>query len=101
MIKGFKGKAAQAIFEGRKLPKGVPADIASVARRKLVMLSEAEALADLAAPGNRLEQLKGWLRSYHSIRVNNQWRIVFRWTEAGPDEVAIGDYHQSGKGKWL
>jgi len=44
-------------------------------------------------PGNRLEALKGDLRGYHSVRINDQWRIIFRWTDAGPEEVEIADYH--------
>ena len=69
-------------------------EIARLARRKLVQLDAAVILSDLALPpGNRLEALKGNLAGRHSIRVNDQWRIVFKWTEAGPDEVEIVDYH--------
>ena len=76
------------------MPKGFPADVAGVARRKLVQLNNAGALQDLAAPpGNRLEALKGDLVGRHSIRINSQWRIVFRWSPAGPGEVEIVDYH--------
>ena len=58
------------------------------------MLNNAERLDDLKSPpGNRLEALKGKLAGRHSIRVNDQWRIVFRWTESGPDEVEVIDYH--------
>jgi toxin HigB-1 len=67
---------------------------AKVARRKLVQLNNAKALTDLAVPpGNRLEALKGDLAERHSVRINDQWRIVFRWTAAGPGEVEIVDYH--------
>jgi len=94
MIRSFKGKFAETILRGRIVPKGFPASIAAVARRKLVQLNNAGALGDLAIPpGNRLESLKGDLAGKHSIRVNDQWRIVFRWTEAGPTEVEIVDYH--------
>ena len=94
MIKGFRGEFAELILELRKVPKGFPADIAKVARRKLVQLNAAAALGDLAAPpGNRLEALRGDLTGRHSIRINDQWRIVFRWSEGGPDEVEIVDYH--------
>jgi proteic killer suppression protein len=94
MIRSFKGKFAEAILRGRVVPKGFPTSIAAVARRKLVQLNNAGALGDLAIPpGNRLESLKGDLAGKHSIRVNDQWRIVFRWTEAGPIEVEIVDYH--------
>lgn len=58
------------------------------------MLDYAERLGDLASPpGNRLEALKGDLFGLHSIRINDQWRVVFRWTESGPAEVDIRDYH--------
>ena len=67
--------------------------MAAVAARKLDMLDYAEALGDLASPpGNRLEALKGDLAGFHSIRVNDRWRVVFRWT-TGPEDVDIRDYH--------
>jgi proteic killer suppression protein len=94
VIRGFKGKFAETIFRNRAVPKGFPADVAKVARRKLVMVSNAGALSDLKSPsGNRLEALRGDLVGKHSIRINDQWRIVFRWTANGPDEVEIVDYH--------
>ena len=94
MIRGFKGKFAETIFRERIVPKGFPADIAKIARRKLVMVNNASTLGDLRSPqGNRLEALQGNLAGKHSIRINDQWRIVFRWTENGPDEVEIADYH--------
>ena len=65
-----------------------------VAARKPDMLDYAHELLDLASPpGNRLEALKGDLRGLHSIRVNDQWRVVFKWTSAGPSNVDIRDYH--------
>jgi toxin HigB-1 len=68
--------------------------IARVTLRKLIQMNQANSLDDLKVPpGNRLEALKGNLAGFHSIRVNDQWRIVFRWTTAGPAEVAIVDYH--------
>jgi proteic killer suppression protein len=94
MIRGFKGKFAETIFRDRAVPKGFPADIAKLARRKLVMINNAGKLGDLKSPpGNRLEVLHGDLAGRHSIRINDQWRIVFRWTENGPDDVEIADYH--------
>ena len=94
MIRGFRGKFAETIFRERAVPKGFPADLASVARRKLVMVNNAGMLSDLKSPpGNRLEALKGDLAGKHSIRINDQWRIVFQWTAEGPDEVEIVDYH--------
>ena len=94
MIRSFKGPFAEAILHQRRVPKGFPETIATVARRKLVQLNNAAALGDLSAPpGNRLEALKGALRGKHSIRVNDQWRLVFRWTAAGAEDVEIVDYH--------
>ena len=94
MIRGFRGKFAQAILAERRAPKGFPPDLLAAARRKLIQVNSATVLSDLSAPpGNRLEALKGDWKGYHSIRINDQWRIVFRWTPAGPDEVEIVDYH--------
>jgi toxin HigB-1 len=94
VIKTFKGEWVEMILANRKVPKRFPADIAKAARRKLVMVNNAGALDDLKSPpGNRLEALKGNLKGKHSIRINNQWQIVFRWTANGPEEVEIADYH--------
>ena len=94
MIRSFKGKFAEPILQGRTSPKGFPANLAKVARRKLVMVDSADFLEALKSPpGNRLEALKGDLAGKHSIRINDQWRIVFRWTNAGPEDVEIIDYH--------
>lgn len=96
MIVSFADRETEALFRGesRRRSKGLPADLRRVAFRKLDMLSAAVALQDLRAPpGNRLEALRGDLAGLHSIRVNDQWRIVFRWTNSGPAEVRIIDYH--------
>ena len=94
MIRSFRGALAELILQQRRVPKGFPTDIAKVARRKLVQLDGAILLGDLAAPpGNRLEALRGDLAGKHSIRINDQWRIVFQWTDAGPEQVEIVDYH--------
>lgn len=94
MIRGFRGKFAETIFRDRAVPKGFPSDVAKLARRKLVMVNNAGVLEDLKSPpGNRLEALQGNLAGKHSVRINDKWRIVFRWTESGPDEVEIADYH--------
>ena len=94
MIRTFKGNLADAILREREAPKGFSVPLAKVARRKLVQLNNAVVLGDVAVPpGNRLEALKGNLEGKHSIRINDQWRIVFRWTKAGPEEVEIVDYH--------
>ncbi|HZE53782.1 MAG TPA: type II toxin-antitoxin system RelE/ParE family toxin [Bradyrhizobium sp.] len=94
VIRNFKGKLAEPILQGRMVPKGFPANLAKVARRKLIMVDAAAFLEALnSPPGNRLEALKGDLAGKHSIRINDQWRVVFRWTEAGPEDVEIVDYH--------
>jgi len=92
MIQSFQCKDAQALYEGRS-PRRFKA-FATVAERKLAQLDAAQTLEFLKAPpGNRLEVLKGERRGQHSIRVNDQWRICFRWSEAGPLDVEIVDYH--------
>jgi proteic killer suppression protein len=94
MIRSFKGKIAESILLERAAPKGFSLPLAKIARRKLVQLNNAGALRDMAAPpGNRLEALKGNLAGKHSVRINDQWRLVFRWTGAGPEDVEILDYH--------
>ena len=94
MIKSHRGKFAEEILKGRKIPKGFPADVAKIARRKLIMVNNATVLDDLKSPpGNKLEALKGNLAGKHSIRINDQWRVVFRWTAAGAGDVEIADYH--------
>ena len=71
-----------------------PTEIRKSASRRLDMLHVAGRLSDLASsPGNRLETLSGDLRGFHSIRVNDQWRVVFRWTSLGPAGVRVRDYH--------
>ena len=94
MIKSFRGKFAEAILEGRAAPKGFPANLAAATRRKLIMVDSSGFLEALRSPpGNRLEALRGRWAGKHSIRINDQWLIVFRWTDAGPEEVEIVDYH--------
>ena len=94
MIRSFRGTFAELIFKQRRVPKGFPTDVARVARRKPVQLNNAAMLGDLVAPpGNRLEALRGDLAGKHSIRINDQWRIVFRWSDQGPEEVEILVYH--------
>lgn len=96
MIQSFGDRATEALFHGTtggKLRK-LPADLRRTACRKLDMLNAAVALKDLKSPpGNRLEALQGDLKGQHSIRINDQWRIVFRWSDIGPVEVSIVDYH--------
>ena len=95
MIRSFKGKFAEPILQGRMVPKGFPANLAKVARRKLIMVDAATFLEALKSPpGNRLEALKGDLAGKHSIRINDQWRICFQWTASGAENVEIVDYHK-------
>ena len=76
------------------MPKGFPADLFNAAIRKLALLDAAVALDVMARPpGNRLEALRGDRAGQHSIRINDQFRICFRWTQAGPADVEITDYH--------
>lgn len=92
MIQSFADADTEELFHEEKNRRF--SQIARVALRKLIQMNRARQLADLSAPpGNRLEALRGDLAGFHSIRVNDQWRIVFRWTANGPDEVAIVDYH--------
>lgn len=96
MIQSFAEPATAALFHGQRggRVRRFPADIRPAAVRKLDLLNGAHLLCDLRVPpGNRLEALRGDLVGLHSIRVNDQWRIVFRWTEAGPAEVSLMDYH--------
>ena len=94
MIRSFKGKFAEPILQGRAVPKGFPANLAKVARRKLIMVDAATFLEALnSPPGNRLEALRGDLAGKHSIRINDQWRVVFRRTDAGPEDAEIFDFH--------
>jgi proteic killer suppression protein len=94
MIKSFRGRFAEIILQGRRVPKGFPQDLAKAARNKLIMVDAATFLEALRSPpGNRLEALKGRLAGKYSIRINDQWRIVFRWDGDGPEDVEIVDYH--------
>lgn len=94
MIVSFYDKMTEGIATGGKPPKGFPADLVRSAQRTLAMLDAAHELNDLRSPpGNRLEALKNDRAGQHSIRINDQWRICFIWTDAGPDRVEITDYH--------
>ena len=101
MIVGFKSEETRRIFIGQT-SRHLPADIQSVARRKLRVLDAAVRLADLRSPpGNRLEALKGGRLGQHSIRINDQWRLCFVWREpadtdgagGSAEAVEIVDYH--------
>lgn len=96
MIASFRDPSTEALFHGERGRKTrrLPPDIRSAATRKLDILNAARELGDLRAPpGNRLEALKGDLQGKHSIRVNDQWRIVFRWESGDAHDVEIVDYH--------
>jgi len=96
VIESFGDKATEDFFHGRKTKRsrGFPAELLAVAHRKLDMMNAAHRLEDLKAPSaNRLEALKGDLAGFHSIRINDQFRIVFRWSEGNASEVRIVDYH--------
>ncbi len=93
MIRSFTSAATEAVFRDER-PPDLPPDIQTTARRKLVQLDLARLLTDLRVPpGNRLELLKGDRKGQHSIRINDQWRICFHWTDQGVEDVEIVDYH--------
>jgi proteic killer suppression protein len=97
MIRSFRGVGSEDIFNGRVTRvarQTLPQALWRVAVRKLEALDSAEALEDLRVPpGNRLELLKADRAGQHSIRINDRFRICFRWTEAGPENVEVVDYH--------
>jgi proteic killer suppression protein len=92
MIRSFKCKYTKALSKGQRVKRFV--NVATVARRKLRQLEIANRLEDLRVPpGNHLEVLKGDRFGQHSIRINDQWRVCFYWTDAGAEDVEIVDYH--------
>ena len=94
-IQSFQDSATADLYHGRNTSRvrRFPNDILRVALRKLDILNAAHKLDDLRSPpANRLEALKGDLAGFHSIRVNDQWRIIFRW-DSGAQDVALVDYH--------
>ena len=94
MIVSFSDRATEVLFHTGRLSRRVPPDIVPAALRKLDMLNVAANLQDLRSPpGNRLEALRGRLAGLHSIRINDQWRLVFRWLDADAHDVQIVDYH--------
>lgn len=93
MIKSFVDRETRKIWEGERSRK-LPTEIQNTARRKLRMLNNARDIGDLRVPpANRLEKLTGNLEDYHSIRINRQWRIIFRWIGNDAYDVEIVDYH--------
>jgi len=96
MIINFKHKLTKNLFEDKETldTLRLPPSLRRAARRKILYLHDAAELNDLRAPpGNRLEQLKGDLRGYFSIRVNDQWRLIFRWHEGNVTDLELIDYH--------
>jgi proteic killer suppression protein len=92
MIRSFRCADTRALADGVRVPRFV--SIEKVARRKLQQLKIATTIQDLRVPpGNRLEALTRDRRGQHSIRINDQWRICFAWSDAGPEGVEIVDYH--------
>jgi len=94
MIKSFGDKETEKIFN-RKVSRKLPNEIQRNALKKLNMIHGASEIKDLEVPpGNRLEKLKGNLSGYHSIRINDQWRIILIWSTGNAEEVEIRDYHK-------
>ena len=93
MIRSFANRITERLFQ-RERVRGLPPSLLRVALRKLVQLDAATALDDLRVPpGNRLEKLRGDRAGQHSIRINDQWRICFRWRDGDAFDVEIVDYH--------
>jgi proteic killer suppression protein len=96
MIETFGNTLAEDLFDDRRTraARSFPPELRRAARRKLLYLHDAAELSDLAAPpGNRLERLKGSWKGFHSIRINDRWRVVFRWSSGTAFEVQVVDYH--------
>jgi len=93
MIVSFGSKQTEQIWNGIRVKK-LPTDIQNVGRRKLRMLNSSQDIADLRIPpSNRLEKLTGNLNGFYSIRINKQWRIIFKWNKGNASDVEILDYH--------
>lgn len=92
MIRSFGDKLTEALFRDERVRQF--AGFARVAKRKLEALNAANQLEDLTIPpSNRLEKLKGELKDFHSIRINDQWRVIFKWINGEPHDVQVVDYH--------
>ena len=93
MIRSFRDRETERIFRREKV-RWLGADVQRMAQRKLALLDSAESLQDLRVlPGNRLEKLSGDREGQHSIRINDQWRVCFRWRDGDSHGVEIADYH--------
>jgi len=92
MIISFGSKETEKIWRGERV-KNLPNEVQEMGRRKLRMLNNSQNIADLTIPpSNKLEKLKGDLKQFYSIRINDQWRIIFKWGEGNAAEVEIVDY---------
>ncbi len=93
MILSFGNAETEEVWKGNRVKK-LPNEIQNIGRRKLRMLNNSIELADLRIPpSNRFEKLSGKLKEFYSIRINDQWRIIFRWNTANASSVEIKDYH--------
>jgi toxin HigB-1 len=93
MITSFGSKETEKIWNGERVAK-LPLEVQSVGRRKLRILNNSQNIADLRIlPSNRLEKLSGRLKEFYSIRINDQWRIIFQWSNGQASNVEIMDYH--------
>lgn len=93
MIKSFGNKETEKIYNGQQIKK-LPLEIQRIELRKLIILDQSQDIRDLRIPpSNKLEKLKGKLKAFHSIRINDQWRIIFQWKSGDAFDVKIEDYH--------
>lgn len=94
MIRSFADSATERVWIGER-SRALPSDIQQVARRKLRQINRTSRLPELRIPrGNRLEELKGPRKGTYSVRINDQWRITFRWSDGDAHDVRIEDYHR-------
>ena len=94
MIVSFGSKETEKIWNGERV-KNLPLEIQQIGRRKLRMLNNSQNIKDLRVPpSNKLEKLSGKMSDFYSIRINDQWRIVFKWDSVNASEVTIMDYHK-------
>lgn len=93
MINSFGNKETRKIWDGEQI-RGLPVEIQEIARRKLRMLNNSQNVSDLMIPpSSSLEKLKGNFKSFYSIRINDQWRIIFQWKNGNTEQVEVIDYH--------
>jgi len=94
MILSFGSKDTEKIWNGERIKK-IPVEIQQVGRRKLRMLNNSQNIGDLKIPpSNRLEKLSGQFKGFYSVRINHQWRIIFKWENNNAQEVQLIDYHK-------